>query len=118
MVVAESFVVGTIPGLVDVQQRHDKTRPAVVTPNTAARLDVLGVGLGLPHDDHQSQARNVEPHRDHVRGESAVHPVLDVVEIRLETSLGGSDLVRADTGREFDDLIPGSTVLERPLNLA
>ena len=80
VVVPEAFVVGTVARLVDVEERHDKPRPLVVSADAARGLDVLGVRLRLAEDDHQPEPRDVEADRDHVRRDGAVHALLDVVE--------------------------------------
>src|SRR5262245_53045289 len=86
VVIAEAFVMGAIPRLVDVEQRHDKPRPVVITPDAARGLDVLGVGLGLAQNDHQPEARDVESHRDHVGRDGAVDTLLLVLKPTLESS--------------------------------
>ena len=84
MVVPEALVVGAVARLVDVEERHDEPRPLVVAADAARGLDVLGVRLGLAEDDHQPEPRDVEADRDHVRGDGAVHTLLDLVEAALQ----------------------------------
>ncbi len=47
MVVPEALVVGAVPWLVNVEQRHDEPRRAIVAADSARRLNVLGRGLWL-----------------------------------------------------------------------
>ena len=84
VIVAEPVVVRSVPRLVHVQQRDDQSRTVVRPSDAARRLDVLGVHLRLAEHQHQSQARDVETDRDHVRRQRAVDAVVSIVEQAFE----------------------------------
>ena len=96
VVVAEALVVRTVARLVDVEQGDDQPWPLVVAPDAAGGLDVLGGEHGLADDHHQAQALDVEADRDHIGGERAVNPVINVVKGRLQVAAGFGDLVGGD----------------------
>ena len=112
MVVPEPFVVRAVTRLVDIEKRQHQPRLLVVATHAARCLDVLGMGLRLTKDEHQAEPGDVELHRDHVRGNGAVHALLDIVEANPQTSARLSNLVSRDARRELHDLRERPAVLE------
>ena len=118
MVVPEALVVGAVPRLVDVEQRHDEPRPLVVATDAARGLDVLGVRLRLAEHDHQPEPRDVEADRDHVGRDRAVHALLDVVEAQRQPPPRLGHLVGGHARGQLHDLRERLAVLEEPALLA
>ncbi len=73
MKVNKRLVVRSISGLRAVE--HDADEAGVLAANPTRRLNVLGCRLRLPHNGHQSEAIDVNTHRNHVRGEDDVQRV-------------------------------------------
>src|SRR5208337_4175307 len=53
-------VIGSYPRPVDIQERHDQARFFGIASDSASGLDVFGTHFGLPEDDHQPEAHDVE----------------------------------------------------------
>lgn len=62
---------------------------------------------------HQSQARDVQTHRDHIRGYRAVH-TLRVMKSRFQPPSCFRDLVGGNAGGEFDDFGKCFAIAEKP----
>src|SRR5438552_3533285 len=68
VILAKPLIVRAIARLMYVEQRDDEPRSRIVTTDAACRLDVLCMRFWLAQHDHQPEARDIEAHGDHVRG--------------------------------------------------
>src|SRR4051812_26645312 len=70
--------------------------------DTARGLDVFGRSLWLTHHDHQTQAVNVDAHRDHVRGQYDVESVREGLSQLVQIA---GDVRRRFATRQLDDFV-------------
>src|SRR5208337_1427200 len=113
----EPLEMGAIPRPVDIQERHDQARFFGITSDSAGGLDVFGTHLGLPKDDHQAEAHDVESDGNHVGCYRDIDAVLYVKQ-QVKPALRFSHKARMDPRGQLDHFIRDRSARERPLLLA
>jgi len=79
--------------LVQIEDRNDEPRSVRVAPDPTDGLDILGRSLWLALHEHQAEAENVEPDRDHVCRERDIDGLAAPLEWRFEPLLGLGNLI-------------------------
>ena len=93
VVLPELFVKRAVARLVQIEDRDDEPRPVPVAPEPTGGLDILGRSLWLALHEHQAEAENVEPDRDHVGRERDIHGLAVPLEWRFEPLLRLGNLI-------------------------
>ena len=107
----------SVTRLVDIQNRDHQTWPVRVSSNAACRLNVLGAGLWLTEHHHQSQPRNIQANRNHVRCNRDIH-MLVVTERESESLLCFRDTSRIYAARQLDRLVVDLPAIKESRRLA
>jgi hypothetical protein len=70
---AEALEVGQVAGPSPLVDGEDETRPVRVAADPGGGLDILGGVLGLPGDQHQPQAGDVDTNLEHAGCQQHIH---------------------------------------------
>jgi hypothetical protein len=93
-----------------------KSGTLVIPTDAACSLYVFCARFRLPEHDHQTESRNVEPHRDHVRRDSDIDVFLRIECLR-QAALRFRDLVGRHAARKLYNFISNLPIRELSVRL-